>query len=163
VGGEGSDRFVQVPCRMGDGSFLLSLCNQAGRWGPVRFPGGRLSWSSGVGRPFPVLVLALSTTNFARGISGHAGRPVGTLWRARTVGWRARHFDSQPHPARSHVEVDEDQQLPSLAIMLAQRVAERETMNAHVESLDGKAGSSWASRASSWVSAPRRRSRRRAR
>jgi len=65
---------------------------------------------------------------------------VGTLWRARTVGRRALHFDSQSHPARSLVEVDEDQQLPSLAIVLAQVVAERETMNAHAESLDGKAG-----------------------
>jgi len=36
--------------------------------------------------------------------------------------------------------VDEDQQLPSLAIVLAQVAAERETMNAHAESLDGKAG-----------------------
>ncbi len=36
--------------------------------------------------------------------------------------------------------MDEDQQLPSLAIVLAQVVAVRETMNAHAESLDGKAG-----------------------
>ena len=36
--------------------------------------------------------------------------------------------------------MDEEQQLPSLAIVLAQVVAERETMNAHAESLDGKAG-----------------------
>lgn len=36
--------------------------------------------------------------------------------------------------------MDEDQQLPSLAIVFAQVVAERETMNAHAESLDGKAG-----------------------
>jgi len=36
--------------------------------------------------------------------------------------------------------VDEDQQLPSLAIVLAQVAAERVTMNTHAESLDGKAG-----------------------
>jgi hypothetical protein len=36
--------------------------------------------------------------------------------------------------------VDDDQQLPSLAIVLRQVAAERETMNAHAESLDGKAG-----------------------
>jgi len=36
--------------------------------------------------------------------------------------------------------VDEEQQLPSLAIVRAQVVAERETMNAHAECLDGKAG-----------------------
>ena len=36
--------------------------------------------------------------------------------------------------------VDQDQQLPSLAILLAQVASERETMNAHAESLDGKAG-----------------------
>ncbi len=36
--------------------------------------------------------------------------------------------------------MDEEQQLPSPAIVLAQVVAERETMNAHAESLDGKAG-----------------------
>ena len=36
--------------------------------------------------------------------------------------------------------MDDEQQLPSLAIVLAQVVAERETMNAHAESLDGKAG-----------------------
>ena len=36
--------------------------------------------------------------------------------------------------------MDEDQQLPSLAIVLAQVVAEREAMNAHAESLDGRAG-----------------------
>ncbi len=36
--------------------------------------------------------------------------------------------------------MDEDQQLPSLAILLAQVVAEREAMNAHAESLDGRAG-----------------------
>ncbi len=37
-------------------------------------------------------------------------------------------------------QVDLDQQLPSLAILLAQIASERETMNAHAESLDGKAG-----------------------
>ncbi len=36
--------------------------------------------------------------------------------------------------------MDQDQQLPSLGILLAQVVAERETMNSHAESLDGKAG-----------------------
>jgi len=36
--------------------------------------------------------------------------------------------------------VDEDQQLPSLSIVLGQVATERETMNAHAESLDGKAG-----------------------
>lgn len=43
-------------------------------------------------------------------------------------------------PPRTLIGVDQDQQLPSLAIVLAQVVAERETMNAHAESLDGKAG-----------------------
>jgi len=43
-------------------------------------------------------------------------------------------------PPRTLIRVDEDQQLPSLAIVLAQVAAERETMNAHAESLDGKAG-----------------------
>jgi len=80
------------------------------------------------------------TTNFAGGIAGHVGRTVGTLWRTRTAGRRARHFDPRSRPARSLLEVDEDQQLPSLAIVLAQVVAERDTMNAHAESLDGKAG-----------------------
>jgi hypothetical protein len=36
--------------------------------------------------------------------------------------------------------VDADQQLPSLVIVLTQVATERETMNAHAESLDGKAG-----------------------
>jgi len=36
--------------------------------------------------------------------------------------------------------VDDDQQLPSLVIVLAQVAAERETRNAHAESLDDKAG-----------------------
>ncbi len=36
--------------------------------------------------------------------------------------------------------MDDDQRLPSLVIVLAQVAAERETMNAHAESLDGKAG-----------------------
>jgi hypothetical protein len=38
------------------------------------------------------------------------------------------------------MRVDEDQQLPSLAILLAQVAAEREMMKAHFKSLDGKAG-----------------------
>ncbi len=67
---------------------------------------------------------------------GHRVTPC----RTRTAGRRAWHFDPQSHLARSLVEVDEEQQLPSLAIVLAQVVAERETMNAHAESLDGKAG-----------------------
>ena len=41
---------------------------------------------------------------------------------------------------RTLVGVDDDQHLPSLVIVLAQVAAERETMNAHAESLDGKAG-----------------------
>ncbi len=36
--------------------------------------------------------------------------------------------------------MDADQQLPSLVIVLTQVATERETMNAHAESLDGKAG-----------------------
>jgi len=44
------------------------------------------------------------------------------------------------HPPPTIRGVDEDQQLPSLAILLAQVAAERETMNAHAESLDSKAG-----------------------
>jgi hypothetical protein len=36
--------------------------------------------------------------------------------------------------------VDEDPKLPSLAIVLGQVVAERDTMNSHAESLDTKAG-----------------------
>lgn len=43
-------------------------------------------------------------------------------------------------PPRTLTGVDQDQQLPSLGILLAQVVAERETMNSHAESLDGKAG-----------------------
>lgn len=43
-------------------------------------------------------------------------------------------------PAAYTPWVDEDQQLPSLTIVLAQVCAERETMNAHAESLDAKAG-----------------------
>ena len=72
--------------------------------------------------------------------TGHAGRPTGSPCRTRTAGRRPWHVDPQSHLARSLVEVDEEQQLPSLAIVLAQVVAERETMNAHAESLDGKAG-----------------------
>ena len=47
---------------------------------------------------------------------------------------------SLTHLPRTLGGVDEDQELPSLAIVLAQVAAERETMNAHAESLDGKAG-----------------------
>ncbi len=47
---------------------------------------------------------------------------------------------SPTHLPRTLGGVDEDQDLPSLAIVLAQVAAERETMNAHAESLDGKAG-----------------------
>ncbi len=36
--------------------------------------------------------------------------------------------------------MDEDEDFPSLAVVLAQVAAERGTMNAHAESLDGKAG-----------------------
>ena len=49
-------------------------------------------------------------------------------------------FAPRTHPLRTLVRVDEDQELPSLVIVLAQVAAERETMNAHAESLDGKAG-----------------------
>lgn len=47
---------------------------------------------------------------------------------------------SLTHLPRTLGGVDEDQELPSLAIVLAQVAAEPETMNAHAESLDGKAG-----------------------
>jgi hypothetical protein len=47
---------------------------------------------------------------------------------------------SLTHPRRTLVGVDEERELPSLTIVLAQVAAERETMNAHAESLDGKAG-----------------------
>ena len=45
---------------------------------------------------------------------------------------------SLTHLPRTLGGVDEDQELPSLAIVLAQVAAERETMNAHAESLDGR-------------------------
>ncbi len=52
--------------------------------------------------------------------------------------WREN--DSLTHPPRTLVGVDEEKELSSLAIVLAQVTAERETINAHAESLDSKAG-----------------------
>jgi hypothetical protein len=56
------------------------------------------------------------------------------FWEVRTTFWLFGFWRGRTSSS------DEDQPLPSLAILLAQVAAERETMNAHAESLDSKTG-----------------------
>lgn len=73
-----------------------------------------------------------------QGCVGERSVQLGQVRQARGPLWTWR--VALTHPRRTLVEVNEDRDLPSLAVVLTQVAAERETMNAHAESLDGKAG-----------------------